>query len=121
MYLIWLTHYPKTILLGVEMKQTYLVMTIIGGVLPYVFFIEYFFSEGVDITAFIAALFVNGAASGFTVDLLVTSSVFWMYLISTGVPKPWLYIVVNLTIGLSCAVPLYLYLSERNKDQAVVA
>jgi hypothetical protein len=99
------------------MKQAYLAMTVIGGVLPYAFFINYFLNEGIDITGFITALFVNGAAGGFTVDLLITSCVFWMYLISTRAPKLWLYVLVNLTIGLSCAVPLYLYLSESATSQ----
>lgn len=98
------------------MKKAYLVMTVLGGVLPYVFLMGYFASEGVEITRFISALVVIDAAGSFTADLLKTSFVFWIYLILTGVPKPSLYVAVNLKIGLSCAVPLYLYLSERRKD-----
>jgi hypothetical protein len=44
--------------------------------------------------------------------------VFWGYLFSQGTEKPWLYIIVNLTIGLSCALPLYCYLTlDRREDQ----
>lgn len=93
------------------MKLFFLLMTIVGAVVPYAFFIGYFSEQGIVLTSFIAALFVNGAAAGFTVDLLIASVVFWGYLFSKGVEKPWLYITINLTIGLSCALPLYCYLN----------
>lgn len=100
------------------MKLFLLLMTMIGAVVPYVFFIGYFSEQGIVLTSFIAALFVNGAAAGFTVDLLIASVVFWGYLFSQGTEKPWLYIIVNLTIGLSCALPLYCYLTlDRREDQ----
>jgi len=102
------------------MKQIYLVMAIVGGVVPYIFFLDFFANEGIAISGFLAALFVNGAAGGFTADLLITSTVFWLFLFSSGVSKPWLYIAVNLTIGLSCAVPLYLYMAEKGKEQPAV-
>jgi hypothetical protein len=58
----------------------------------------------------------NGAAAGFTADLLFTSFVFWLAMIirrreGKG-PNPILFIVLNLTIGLSCELPAYLYASS---------
>lgn len=95
------------------MKQLYLAAAIVGAVVPYVFFIDFFLAEGVALTTFVSALFANGAAGGFTADLLITSAVFWTWLVANRVPNVWLYIIVNLTIGLSCALPLYLYMRER--------
>lgn len=97
------------------MKNVYLIAAIIGAIVPYVFFVDFFISEGVDVVAFVTALFVNGAAAGFTVDLLITSSVFWLYMLANKTPQIWLYILINLTIGLSCALPLFLYRRELNK------
>ena len=92
------------------MKRVYLILAIVGAVVPYVFFAGYFAEAGLNPVGFVAAAFVNSAAGGFTADLLISSAVFWAYLFSrrTG-PSPWLFVVLNLTIGLSCALPAYLY------------
>ena len=97
------------------MKNVYLTAAIVGAIVPYVFFLDFFINEGVDVVGFMTALFVNGAAGGFTADLLITSGVFWLYMIANKTPQVWLYILINLTIGLSCALPLYLYRRELNK------
>jgi hypothetical protein len=93
----------------VEMKHTYLVFAVVGAIVPYAFFGNFFMNEGINLIAFIQALFVNGAAAGFTSDLLITSGAFWIYMLSKKEPKIWLFVLLNLTIGLSCALPAYLY------------
>ncbi len=90
------------------MKQFYLVGTILGAVVPYVFFIDYFLEHGIDLAVFVSGLFANSAAAGFTADLLISSGIFWTYMASQKEPKIWLFIVINMTIGLSCALPAYL-------------
>lgn len=92
-------------------KNLYLILAIVGAIVPYVFFIDFFASEGLALTGFVSGLFVNGAAGGFSADLLITSAVFWTYLFSRNDgPKAWPFVLINLTIGLSCALPLYLYM-----------
>ncbi|MGI9279362.1 MAG: DUF2834 domain-containing protein [Endozoicomonas sp.] len=98
------------------MKTVYLLLAIIGAVVPYFFFIPFIQAHGLDIPAFVSGLFINGPASGFTADLLLASLVFWIYMFraqkkSSG-PKPYLFIVLNLTVGLCCALPAYLYAQE---------
>jgi len=99
------------------MKALYLVLAIIGAAVPYAFFIQHFSSEGISLSDFVAALFANAAAGGFTADLLLTSTVFWLFMIQQRTrgkgPSPILFIVLNLLIGLSCAFPAYLYARER--------
>ncbi len=102
------------------MKTIYLLLAILGGILPYLFFFQFIQLEGLNIPLFVESLFVNGAAGGFSADLLFTSFVFWLFMIvesrdSTN-PKPNLYIILNLTIGLSCALPAYLYAKMRSKN-----
>lgn len=98
------------------MKNFYLFAAIAGAVVPYVFFVNFFLSEGVALPTFLAGLFANGAAGGFTADVLISSAVFWRYLISNKSSRIWVYIILNLTIGLSCALPYYLYVTEKNAD-----
>ncbi len=95
-------------------------MAIVGAVVPYVFFIQHFSIEGVNLLGFISALFANSAASGFTSDLLITSLIFWIWMFqqkSRGRGRsPILFILLNLIIGLSCALPAYLYVRERRTE-----
>jgi len=99
------------------MKTIYLVAAIVGALLPMYFFAQYFGSGGGGLAEFISALFVNGATSGFASDLLISSVVFWifMWVRRASGPAPWLFIALNLMIGLSCALPAYLYMCERQK------
>lgn len=103
-------------------KSIYLALAVAGAVIPYIFFTAFISSEGLDLAAFVSALFVNGAAGGFSADLLITSFVFWLWSFRDArqfnVPNWWLMPVINLVIGLSAALPLYLYLRH---DRAAVA
>ncbi len=98
------------------MKNIYLGAAIIGAILPYIFFIQFFTAQGINLPAFLQGLFVNGAAGGFTVDLLLSSFIFWWWAYHDAqtrrLARWWVIIPVNLLIGLSCALPLYLYLRE---------
>ena len=99
-----------------NVKNFYLAGAIIGTLIPYAFFIDFFLSNGLMLPTFLSAVFANSAAGGFTADLLISSFVFWGYLIANQQKRIPLYILLNLTIGLSCALPLYLYFSERDRE-----
>ncbi len=98
------------------MKTVYLALAVLGTVVPYAFFIAHFQADGLGLGAFVQALFVNGAAGGFTADILISSAVFWIWLFRSGARRPWLYVALNLAIGLSCAFPAFLYVRERDAE-----
>ena len=97
-------------------KKLYLALAFAGAIIPYLFFIQHFADKGLSLGDFTAALFANPAAGGFTADLLISSLVFWIAMLhrrgAGKGPNPLGFIVLNLTIGLSCALPAYLYASE---------
>jgi len=97
-------------------KKLYLGLAFAGAIVPYIYFIQHFSNTGFGLSDFLAAVFANPAAGGFTADLLISSFVFWIAMFhrrSLGKgPKPLLFIVLNLTIGLSCALPAYLAANE---------
>lgn len=102
------------------MKNVYLVLAIAGAVIPMLFFFNFFAASGLALSTFVSALFVNGAAGGFVADLLITSLVFWIYMFTREEgPKPWLFVLLNLTIGLSCALPGYLYANLRAAENGI--
>lgn len=101
------------------MQKVYLVWAVLGAVIPIMFFLGVFHTEMVGLAGFIPALFVNGPAGGFAADLFISSFVFWTFMFTQQQgPRPWLFIVLNLCIGLSCALPAYLYARLRASERA---
>lgn len=98
------------------MRPLYLALAVAGAVLPYVFFVRFLGSADPTLGAFTRQLFATDPAAGFTTDLLVTSAVFWIWSFREarlrGMRRWWAYVVVNLAVGLSCALPLFLYVRE---------
>ena len=99
-----------------NIRLLYLVLAVIGTVAPWAGLAAFFAKEGIG-GDFIGALFVNGAASGFAIDLVISSIVFWIFLFDRAragkISRPWVYVILNLAIGLSCALPLSLWAIER--------
>lgn len=98
------------------MKTTYLILAIVGAVVPYLFFLPWFAEHGIALGGFVSAAFGNQVAAGATSDLLISSAVFWVMMGADGEGRraPW-FVALNLLIGLSCALPAYLYVRERQK------
>lgn len=99
------------------MKKTfYLLGAIVGAVLPYFFLIQFLMQYGFDLPYFFRQMFANPIASMFAVDLLIISFVFWVFLFAEGrrleMGNLWLYVLLNLFVGLSLAFPLFLYFRE---------
>jgi hypothetical protein len=97
-------------------KKVYLILSIVGLLLPYYYFVSFLTANGLDFRVFFQQLFRAPISSMFAVDLLISSVVFLVYLrreaARYNIGKRWLYIVVLLTVGLSCALPLFLYVRE---------
>lgn len=96
----------------------YLLTFFIGTAVPLYFIIGFIQANGgIDLRLFIDQLFANRASSTFSSDLLICSAVFWVFMAfeknEKGVPSIFLFILLNLTIGLSSALPLYLYFREK--------
>jgi hypothetical protein len=102
------------------MKKIYLLLAIVGAVVPYWFFVQHFAQSGLDLLIFLNAVIANHAAAGFAADLVISSFVFWIFMFARRGrgqgPKPTLFVLLNLTIGLSCALPAYLYAAAESAD-----
>ena len=91
----------------------------VGAVVSYVFFFDFFATSGVDLAGFVAVAFVNGAAAGFTADLLITSVLLWVYRFGRkDGPSPRSFVLIKLLIGLSCAVPACLCVNARSAERS---
>ncbi len=105
-----------------KISHVYLLLAILGALVPFIFFFTFFVEHGVDLNLFVSSLFVNGAAGGFSADLLITSVAFWVYcweMHRRGKgPSMWPFAFLNLVIGLSFALPLYLFVSHVTRNAA---
>ena len=61
------------------LKRFYLVCAVIGTVIPWLFFANFFATEGFNIPFFVQSLFANGAAGGFVADVLISIVVFLVW------------------------------------------
>ena len=94
-------------------KHLYLILAVIGFVGPYYFFVSFLTAHGLDAKAFVQQLFGTQISTFFAVDLLLSSVVFVGYLRQEAnrycIARWWIYLVALLTVGLSFALPLFLY------------
>ncbi len=97
---------------AIVMPIIYLILSIVGFMLPYSQLIPFIVDHGLNLSLFWSQLFANQASSDFAFDLFVSSVVFWIFVFKEGTKLRmkflWVYVVVNLIIGLSCALPLFL-------------
>ncbi len=95
-------------------RRFYLMMAIAGTIVPWIFFAGFFGGEGFNIPLFIRSLFANGAAGGFSADILISVVVFWVWSYADaqqkGIRNWWWVLPASMTVGLSLAMPLYFYL-----------
>jgi len=91
-------------------------LCLVGTILPYSQFIPFFMEYGLDLSLFVAGVFSNYASSGIAFDALVTgiSVIFFIYTEGTKLKMKNLYLpVLSLfAVGMSLALPLFLYMRE---------
>lgn len=99
-------------------RTFYLAMAVVGTIVPWAFFGAFFSQHGLDVPLFLQSLFVNGAAGGFSADVFIAIFVFWVWCwrdaARNAVGFWWLVFPASFCVGLSLALPLYLYLRERD-------
>lgn len=101
------------------MKSIYLILTIIGSILPWSFLGRFFLEEGLAMDLFLQSIFANSVTSAVAADLLISATVFlcfaFMELKRLGISSRWLFLYIFATfgVGLSCSFPLFLYLREQ--------
>lgn len=54
-------------------------MAIVGTLIPWLFLGAFFLVEGLNVPFFVQFLFVNGAATGFSANVVITIIVFWVW------------------------------------------
>jgi hypothetical protein len=102
-------------------QQLYLILALLGFVGPYYFFISFLAVHGFDAKAFLQQLFGTRISAFFAADLIISCLVFVVFLRQESprlaIPRRWLYLLALVTVGLSLALPLFLYARESKLER----
>ena len=102
-------------------KNIYLLLAVLGLLVPYWFFFNFLNVNGLNISLLIQQLFANDISTFFAVDLILSTVAFWVFLLweanQLQMKNIWLYILASLLVGLSFALPLFLYFRERQLEK----
>lgn len=99
-------------------RHLYLILAGIGILLPYSRLIPFLRANGMDMVGLFRAFFTSGhAVAFFALDLLVTAVVASVFIILEGrrrrIALWWTALAGLLLVGVSFALPWFLYLRER--------
>lgn len=99
-----------------KLRMFYLAMSIIGAIVPMFFVLGWIQGSGA-ISGLVAAWSVNGASTGLMWDFIISASVFAVFALSECIARrdyfPLVALPATIMIGLSCGLPLYLFLRTR--------
>jgi hypothetical protein len=99
------------------LRMLYLGLAVWGAVHPMWYFIGWFTENGWSLGGMIVAWHANAATSGLVWDLTIAAIALTVWILAeVGVRRNWsalLAIPATFLIGVSCGLPLYLFLRTR--------
>jgi hypothetical protein len=101
-------------------KHFYLILCVLGAVLPYFHFVPFLREHGLDFRLFFQQLFSNPVSGFFGMDVIVSSVVLWVFVFSegsrAGIKYLWAPVAASLAVGVSLGLPLFLYMREKRLE-----
>ena len=99
------------------LRMIYLALAIWGAIHPMYYFISWFVENGWSLLAMVDAWHANLATSGLVWDLTIAAVALTVFVIAeTWVRRNWIALIAipaTFCIGVSCGLPLYLFLRAR--------
>ncbi|WP_298295898.1 DUF2834 domain-containing protein [uncultured Litoreibacter sp.] len=99
------------------LRMIYLALAVWGAIHPMSWFIAWFNENGYSLSEMVNAWHANAATSGLVWDLTIAAIALTVWIIAeTWVRKNWIALVAipaTFCIGVSCGLPLYLFLRTR--------
>src|SRR5213075_871671 len=105
-----------------KLRHLYLVLAILGLILPYAQFVPWLLANGPNGVLLVREMFTNRIAAFFVFDVVISAVVLIVFVLKEGervkVRHIWLPIVATFLVGVSLGLPLFLYLRQRQLDHA---
>ncbi|MGV6803519.1 MAG: DUF2834 domain-containing protein [Ruegeria sp.] len=96
------------------MHMIYLALAVWGAIHPMYYFVSWFSENGLDLAGMGAAWNENAASSGLVWDLTISAVTLTLWVLAETLrTRTWQDLIVipaTFCIGVSCGLPLYLYL-----------
>jgi len=99
-------------------KTLYLSLCVVGIVLSYWQFIPWLIANGMNFSLFFQQLFASRISSFFAMDVLVSAIALMIFVRQerlSGTAR-WLPLIAVVTVGVSLALPLFLYLRQSKRS-----
>jgi hypothetical protein len=107
-------------MLNMKPKALYAALCVLGLLLPYAAFIPWLLQHGLNLSMFVRELFANRIGAFFGMDVLVSAVALLAFVRiegrRLGIRHPWIVLIAVLTVGVSLALPLFLFLRERELE-----
>lgn len=105
-------------------KYIYLLIAILGVILPYTQFVPWSNENGFDLGLMVSLMFANQIASGIALDALVAGLAILLFIIfdkkETRVKYWWVSVVGIFLSGIAFALPFYLFLREISLEKKII-
>lgn len=99
------------------LRMIYLALAVWGAVHPMYYFGLWFIDNGLNLRGMIDAWHANAASSGLVWDLTISAIALTVFIVAeVAVRRNWVALVAipaTYCIGVSCGLPLYLFLRTR--------
>ncbi len=99
------------------MRYVYLALAVWGVIHPMTYFLRWFAQNGFDLGRMVTAWHANTATSGLVWDLTIAAVALTVWVLAETLrSRDWLRLIAipaTFCIGVSCGLPLYLYLRLR--------
>lgn len=99
------------------LRLIYLGLAIWGAIHPMYYFLGYMRETGTGLSGLIDAWYVNASTTGLTWDLTIAAIALAVWIVAeVSVRRNWLALIAipaTFCIGVSCGLPLYLFLRTR--------
>ena len=103
------------------MRWICLALAVWGAIYPMVYFLQWFGENGYDLAGMVGAWHANAATSGLVWDLTIAAIALAVWILAEVVRRRmWhglIAIPATFCIGVSCGLPLYLFLRARPGGQ----
>ena len=103
-----------------NMKYFYLAAALLGSIIPYGAFLPWLIENGANIPLFVESASANPISLFAWLDVLIAAITLIVFIIvdakTNKVAYWYLALVGTLCVGVSCGLPLYLYLRTREQN-----
>ena len=104
-----------------KLRHIYFIIAILGTIIPYFHFVKFLRSNGPNFKLFMEQMVGTDISAFFTWDVVISTLAVVTLVMTEGkrikMKNLWIYVAFNLTVGVSLALPAFLYSRQKEIDK----